>query len=120
MIVILIIIHVSWHKYQSQIWPSDKLLQSLQTLFFSCRTAVWQTASFLLVKTQFCRTVLYVIIVILEIFARHLSDRIKYFFSQNEISLVLTDRPALFVKTVTSSIFCRPFWVFKGCLDNDK
>ena len=33
------------------------------------------------------------------IFAGHLSDRIKYFVSQNEILLVLTDRPALFVKT---------------------
>ena len=47
-----------------------------------------------LVKTQFCKTVLYVIIVILEIFAGHLSDRITYFVSQNEILLVLTDRPA--------------------------
>ena len=28
-----------------------------------------------------------------------MSDRIKYFVSQNEILLVLTDRPALFVKT---------------------
>ena len=28
----------------------------------------------------------------------HLSDRIKYFVSQNEILLVLTDRPALLVK----------------------
>ena len=36
---------------------------------------------------------------ILEIFAGHLSDRIKYFVSQNEILLVLTDRPALFMKT---------------------
>ena len=54
---------------------------------------------FLLVKTQFCRTVLYGIIVILEIFAGHLSDRIKYFVNQNEILLVLSDRPALFVKT---------------------
>ena len=27
------------------------------------------------------------------------SDRIKYFVSQNEILLVLTDRPALFMKT---------------------
>ena len=30
---------------------------------------------------------------------RHLSDRIKYFVRQNEILLVLTDRPALFAKT---------------------
>ena len=56
---------------------------------------------FLLDKAQFCRTVLYVIIVILEIFARHLSDRIKYFVSQNEFLLVLTDRPALFAKTLS-------------------
>ena len=33
------------------------------------------------------------------IFVGLLSDRIKYFVSQNEISLVLTNRPALFVKT---------------------
>ena len=49
--------------------------------------------------TKFCRTVLYVIIVNLVIFAGHLSDRIKYFVSQSETFLVLTDRPALFVKT---------------------
>ena len=42
---------------------------------------------------------MFYIIEILEIFARHLSDRIKYFVSQNEILLVLTDRPALSVKT---------------------
>ena len=52
----------------------------------------------LLDKTLFCRTVLYVIIVILVIFAVHF-DRITYFVSQNEMLLVLTDRPALFVKT---------------------
>ena len=42
---------------------------------------------------------LYVIIVIMVIFVGHLSDRIKYFVIQNEILLVLTNRPALFVKT---------------------
>ena len=52
----------------------------------------------LLVKTSFCRAFLHVIIVILEIFVGHLTDRIKYFVSQNEILLVLTDRRAL-VKT---------------------
>ena len=67
--------------------------QSSQNVFFSCKDC-----KFLLVKTQFCRTFLYVIIVILEIFVGHLSDRIKYFVSQNEILLVLTDRPALLVK----------------------
>ena len=56
---------------------------------------------FLLVKIQFCRTVLYVIIVIWEIFAGYLSDRIKYFVSQNKILLVLTDRPALYMKIDT-------------------
>ena len=35
----------------------------------------------------------------MEIFAGHLSDRIKYFVSQNEILQVLTDRPPLFEKT---------------------
>ena len=50
---------------------------------------------FLLDKTQFCRTVLYDIIVIMVIFVGQLSDRIRYFVSQNEILLVLTDRPAL-------------------------
>ena len=44
-------------------------------------------------------TGLYDIIALLEIFAGHLSDRIKYFVSQNEILLVLTNRPTLFVKT---------------------
>ena len=38
------------------------------------------------------------------IFARHLSDKIKYFVSQNEILLVLTDRPALFVTTVDLAV----------------
>ena len=42
---------------------------------------------------------LYVIIVIMVIFVGQLSDRIKYFVIQNEILLVLTNRPALFVKT---------------------
>ena len=71
----------------------------LREIFFQLQDSCLAACKFLLVKTQFCRTVLYVIIVILEIFARHLSDRIKYFVSQNEILLVLTDRPALFVKT---------------------
>ena len=45
---------------------------------------------------------------ILEIFAGHLSDRIKYFVSQNEILLVLTYRPALFMKTAFGYRFpCR-------------
>ena len=34
-----------------------------------------------------------------EFFAGHLSDRIKYFVSQNEILLVLTNRLQGFVKT---------------------
>ena len=54
--------------------------------------------SFFWDKTQFCCTVLYDIIVILVIFAAHLFDRIKCLV--NEILLVLTDRPTLFVKTV--------------------
>ena len=39
------------------------------------------------------------LIVILKIFAGHLFDRIKYFASEKEILLVLTDRRALFAKT---------------------
>ena len=35
---------------------------------------------------------LVVIIIIVVIFAGHLSDRIKHFVSRNEILLVLTDR----------------------------
>ena len=54
--------------------------------------------NFLKDKTQFCRTVLYIIIVILVISGGHLSNRIKYFVGQNEILLVLTDRQALFTK----------------------
>ena len=62
-----------------------------------------------MVKTQICRTVLYAIIKILEIFAGHdLSDRIKYFVGQNKILLFLTDRPALFVKTVVGGLFPTP------------
>ena len=38
----------------------------------------------------------YIIIVILVIFAGHLSDSIKYFVRQNKNLLFLTDRPALF------------------------
>ena len=56
--------------------------------------------NFLQDKTQFCRTVLFVIIVIVVIFVVQLSDRIKYFVRQNEILLVLSDRPAHFMKTV--------------------
>ena len=41
-----------------------------------------------------------IMIVILVTFVGQLSDRLKYFDRQNEILLVLTDRPALFVKTV--------------------
>ena len=66
---------------------------------FQLQDSCLADCKFLLVKTHFCRTVLYVIIVIWEIFAGHLSDRIKYFVSQNKMLLVLTDRPALFVKT---------------------
>ena len=40
---------------------------------------------FLQEKIQFCWTVLCVIIVIVVIFAAHLSNRIKYFVRQNEI-----------------------------------
>ena len=73
---------------------------SLREIFFQLQYSCLANCKFLLNKTQFCRTVLYLIIVILEIFAGHLSDRIKYFISQNEYLLVLTDKQALFVKTV--------------------
>ena len=75
---------------------------SLREIIFQLQDSCLADCKFLLVKPQFCRTVLYVIIVILEIFAGHLSDRIKYFVSQNEILPALTDRPALFVKTVVT------------------
>ena len=68
-------------------YKTDQLVggtNSLCRIFFSCRTAVWQTAFFLQEKIQFCWTVLCVIIVILVIFAAHLSDRIKYFVRQIE------------------------------------
>ena len=86
---------------------------SLRKIFFQLQDSCLADCKFLLVKTQFCRTVLYVIIAILEIFAGHLSDRIKYFVSQNEILLVLTDRPALFVKTVQAQKMARgwKFWI---------
>ena len=78
---------------------------SLRAIFFQLQDTVWQIAFFLLDKTQFCRTVLYDIIVIMVIFVGQLSDRIRYFVSQNEILLVLTDRPALFVKIVFVNCF---------------
>ena len=71
---------------------------SLREIFFQLQDSCLADRKILLDKTQFCRTVLYVIKNVI-IFARHLSDKIKYFVSQNEILLVLTDRPALFVKT---------------------
>ena len=74
--------------------------RSLREIFFQLQDSCLADCKFLLVKRQFCKTVLYVIIVILEIFAGHLFDGIKYFVSQNEILLDLTDRPALFVKIV--------------------
>ena len=93
-----------------------KAYPSIRKIFVqqdSCLT----DCKFLLDKTQFCRTVLYVIIVIWVIFAGHLSDSIKYFVSQNEILLVLTDRPAIFVKTVfpnyyTPGIYADGYIVF--------
>ena len=63
--------------------------------FFQLQDSCLTDCKCLLDKTQCCRTVLYVSIVIWVIFARHLSDSIKYFVSQNEILLILTDRPAL-------------------------
>ena len=50
---------------------------------------------------QFCRTVLSLIIVILIIFVGYLSDRfrLKYFIRLNEILLVMSARPVLFMKT---------------------
>ena len=50
-------------------------------------------------KLQFCRTFLYLLIVILVIFARYFSNRIKYFVRHNVILTVLSDRLALFAKT---------------------
>ena len=50
--------------------------------FFQLQDSCLADCKFLLVKTQFCRTVLYVIIVILEFFDGRLSDRMKYFVSQ--------------------------------------
>ena len=87
---------------QGQITLQPDFIKSVSVFaknFFQLQDSCLTDCQFLLVKTQFCRTVLYVIIVILVIFAGHLSDRIKYFVSQNKILLVLTDRPALFVRT---------------------
>ena len=67
--------------------------------FFQLQDNSLAYCKILLDKTQFCRTVLYISIKILVIFVGHLSDRIKYIVSQNEILLVLTDSLALFVKT---------------------
>ena len=64
--------------------------RSLHTIFFPWQDSCLADCKFLLDKTQFCGTVLYVNIVILLIFAGHLSDKIKYFASQNETLLVLT------------------------------
>ena len=75
------------------------LVRSLREIFFQLQDSCLADCKYLLDKTQFCRTDLYVIIVILEIFAGHLSARIKYFVSQNEYLLVLTDKLALFAKT---------------------
>ena len=73
---------------------------SLREIFFQLQDSCLADCKILQDKTQFCRTVLYVNITKnVVIFVRHLSDKIKYFVSQNEILLVLTDRPALFVKT---------------------
>ena len=77
--------------------------------FFSCRTAVWQTAMFCRTKPKFGRTVLYVISIISVIFVGHLSDRTKCFVRQNEILPVLTDRLALFMKTVKTVVQKPPF-----------
>ena len=63
-----------------------------------CITAVWQIA-FFLDRQKPILVDLYVIILIMVIFVGQLSDKIKYFVIQNEILLVLTNRPALFVKT---------------------
>ena len=70
--------------------------------FFQLQDSCLAGCKFLLVKPQFCRTVLYVIIVILEIFAGHLPDRIRHFVSQNEMLLILTDRLALFYEDCCS------------------
>ena len=78
---------------------------SLHEIFFQLQDSCLADCKILLDKTQFCRTVLYVIIKNVVIFVRHLSDKIKYFVSQNEILLVLTDRPALFVKTGNQCIY---------------
>ena len=80
--------------------PELSCFVSLREIFFQLLDSCLADCKILLDKTQFCRTVLYVIIKTVVIFARHLSDKIKYFVSRNEILLVLTDRPALFVKTV--------------------
>ena len=94
---------IDWNHLEEDLVPAETVDSFRKAVFaksfFSSRTAVWQTASFCWSKPNFCRTVLYGFIVILEIFAGHLSDRIKYFVSQNENLLDLTDRPALFVKT---------------------
>ena len=72
---------------------------SLRKIFFQLQDSCLAYCNFLQDKTKFCRTVLYVIIVILVIFAGYLFDRLKHFVRLNEILLVLTERLALFVKT---------------------
>ena len=71
---------------------------SLCGIFFQIQDNCLADCHFLHDKTQFCRTVQYIIIWV--IFAGHSSNTIKYFVRQNEILLVLPDRPALFAKTV--------------------
>ena len=94
-------------------WAVCTSAGSLQKISFQLQDSCLADCKFFLVKTQFCRTVLYVIIVILEIFARHLSDRIKYFVSQSEILLVLTDRPTVFMKTELAEFI----FIFQNCLE---
>ena len=79
---------------------SSKLIhsQSSQNLF-SFALQLSGRLHFFFARQKTILVDLYVIIVIMVIFVGQLSDRIKYFVIQNEILLVLTNRPALFVKT---------------------
>ena len=76
--------------------PITTMHHSLHEIFFQLEDNCLADCKILLDKSQFCRTILYVIIVILVNFAAHLSDRIN-FVSKNEILQVLTNRPTLFV-----------------------
>ena len=72
----------------------------LREIFFQLQDSCIADCKFLLVKTQFCRTLFLCYLHNFgNFFAGHLSDRIKYFVSQNEILLVLTNRLQGFVRT---------------------